>query len=267
MLYIDKSPTDESKWLSVEIECIMPTQRALNQFESDIKTNGLRKFVTSKTDGSLRGSDHDDDCACECHENDDRCDDCANFGVCREFVVTFPRSHENILEVVCLLLNHHGATVNKSCGLHVHFDMRNVARSKVLKYGNSVAKAIPLLKSMLPKSRRDNQFCQTDINEFGNRGSRYSFVNLKSFSKHNTLEIRGHSGTTEATKIINWIKLLELLMNQNTENFVIDTLDKLSEVCNVPENLFYYIESRLKKFNPVLGSVIDHQDQVTDVAA
>jgi len=64
------------------------------------------------------------------------------------------------------------------------------------------------LREFVPASRRGNQYCDFGISI----RDRYKAVNVCAFNKHSTIEIRLHSGTTDYTKIISWIRLLELLL-------------------------------------------------------
>jgi hypothetical protein len=64
------------------------------------------------------------------------------------------------------------------------------------------------LKEFVPESRRNNNdYCALSFSET----NRYRAVNFTAFRKFKTLEIRLHSGTVDYTKIIAWIRLLELL--------------------------------------------------------
>jgi len=121
-----------------------------------------------------------------------------------EVKVLFPRGLlEPRLFRLCKLLDSMQFGVNSSCGLHVHFDQRGKAFDTVLAKAKIVDKWLNALRELLPESRRDNRYARFGISQ----NDRYRAVNVCSFSKHNTLEIRVHSGTCDYQKVIAWIRL------------------------------------------------------------
>jgi hypothetical protein len=156
------------------------------------------------------------------------------------------------LEAFCKLLNEVGAEVNKTCGLHVHLDMRDYERrpATVVK---RLARAIPLLKAMVPSSRVDNQYCRHDVGSESNEGrhdSRYAIINdAVAFDKFGTIEVRLHSGSINFTKINNWIRILYSIAR--TEGSVsAPTLEGFAAHLNWSASLVAYIVTRIRKFNP-----------------
>ena len=99
---------------------------------------------------------------------------------------------------------------NKSCGLHVHFDMRSRTSTEVLKIAKRTDKWIKALAELVPVSRRDQTYCKFGISASGH--DRYRAVNFASFHKYKTLEIRLHSATFDYAKILSWIRLCELIL-------------------------------------------------------
>jgi hypothetical protein len=100
-----------------------------------------------------------------------------------------------------------GHRVNKTCGLHLHLDMRGRSMEDVLKIAKKANKWLFALRTFVPESRRDNTYCKWGIS----RNDRYRAVNVCSFDRHQTLEFRLHSGTTDYTKILSWVRLVELI--------------------------------------------------------
>lgn len=164
-----------------------------------------------------------------------------------------------VIQRVCSVLNSKevDAFVNNSCGMHVHFDVRNRKPEKVF---TNLVRLLPLLKQMVPATRVDTdhamQYCalnNTDVLEKSKhptgRDTRYQAVNPESVGKYKTVEVRIHSGTTSAAKIINWIKTClfavdsEILISQ-VEN--IETLVKRFDVTN---KLKEYIIKRIELFS------------------
>lgn len=132
---------------------------------------------------------------------------------------------ENSLKAVCDSLNAIDAKVNKSTGLHVHFDASSISDAHFVNIFTNYAKLESVIDSFLPISRRDNnnQFCRSFANKSFNHcetkesvirylGSRYFKVNAESYLRHKTIEFRQHSGTTDYVKILNWINFLRKLI-------------------------------------------------------
>lgn len=117
-----------------------------------------------------------------------------------------------------------GATVNRTCGFHVHFDASELTVEDVKTIVRRYADHETEIDAIMPPSRRGtaNFYCNTlagisfarlmnatTINEMASvMGSRYFKVNLMSFQRHGTIEFRQHSGTVNANKIANWVRFL-----------------------------------------------------------
>jgi hypothetical protein len=221
------------EYRSIEFEVIFKNQNSLDAFVKDVRAKGYSKCVTVKNDGSLRADEGDPEA----------------FG--KEVVVMYKSGEEVIVETVCALLKTR-AYINNSCGTHVHFDMRNVDEAKVKQYGRRIARCVPVLKMLLPKSRRTSQYCTTPINELKNVNNRYAFVNLEAYLKYKTIEIRGHSATIKADKILNWIKICEKIMlsSRRSRSETISDPNELIKLYKFDGELAKYIEERYRKFNP-----------------
>lgn len=121
-------------------------------------------------------------------------------------VLCVRRELEHRLFKLCGLLVGH--VVNKSCGLHIHLDCRGKTSDEVWQLARRVDKWLFALRELVPESRRDNRYAK-----FGaSKTDRYRAVNFTAFREHGTLEVRLHSGTVDYTKVISWIRLLELLL-------------------------------------------------------
>ena len=133
--------------------------------------------------------------------------------------------------------------VNKSCGMHIHFDSSDFnqdsgALVRMLKTYYAVE---PVIFAMLPASRRDNPYSQPlrnwlndlkiaqlkedigmnnlevfwyksrsydQVRQYKGRkwdSSRYHGLNLHALFTNGNIEMRYHHGTLNATKITNWI--------------------------------------------------------------
>ena len=132
-------------------------------------------------------------------------------------------------EIVARALDDAGATVNASCGLHVHFDAADLNVDAIKTILRRYAKFENEIDSFMPKSRRGNanRYCHS-LNEHISAvdsansindllrcyGSRYYKINLESISRHGTIEFRQHSGTVNAAKIVNWVRFLAAFIEQ-----------------------------------------------------
>jgi hypothetical protein len=150
-----------------------------------------------------------------------------------------------------------GAKVDKRCGLHVHFDARTMSLKAVKNLFKMWLKFEDVLDTFQPASRRGNAntYCRTNldhgITDAGNhRGQcsrmfgkidacknmdqmkelypcRYRKLNIQSYFRHQTLEVRHHSGTTDPAKITNWVRLMARLF---------DAAESAAAVRNRPED-------------------------------
>lgn len=274
-LYDDKRPPNAElgQWLSVELEVVMPDKGAEVSFVSYVKKMNYSNFVTVKDDGSIKLRR----CECEEHYDEDleeivisHADDCKSdlktaYG--REIIITFKFGDWEFVQNICKKLNEIKVTVNKTCGMHVHFDMRHLENArKVGIVAQRVAKTVPALKGILPASRSDNEYCSKPINrssDSNGRHSRYAFVNVQSYEKHKTLEIRGHSGTTDATKIINWIRLLKIIMDKPNRREVL-TVENMIERFKLDTDLVEYVNIRAAKFSNAKISRAPSDDVASD---
>jgi len=147
---------------------------------------------------------------------------------------------ENGLEqvrIVCAVLIRLRANVNKSCGMHIHFDAANLDlknwKNLILNYANLE----DVIDSMMPIGRRGdaNTYCMTmKIDNLANEldlaqtiegvvgifPNRFRKLNTQAYSRHKTVEFRQHSGTIEAQKIVNWITFLHNLATYSEKHLI-----------------------------------------------
>lgn len=172
----------------------------------------------------------------------------------------------NQLKIVCRVLKQLNAKINKTCGLHIHFDAqdfslthwKNIYKNYVI-FENSI-------DAFMPNSRRgnNNQYCKSmntanNINATLTRihtatslemierrltdRNRYYKLNTQSFWRHKTIEFRQHSGTIEFEKISNWIFFLARMIEFSKTKISEDgTQNGFKQFCN--EELNNYISER-----------------------
>lgn len=246
---------DLGEWLGVEIECIIPKDFFDNECEcgtdeddshshdcpayntksmlsrlTDYMTRQKVRFVSVKGDGSIRPEE-------------------GYFAA--ELTILCKRNDRSNLKRLTELLNHMGARVNKSCGMHVHLDQRDLIGTDGLvnkrafnKRARNLGKALPMLASMVPASRRENSYCRLIVSA----RDRYSAVNLTAFRKYKTIEVRLHSATTDFEKINNWIDLL-LFISRSEKMVPVNTVSQFAMAFDVPERLLIYMDERVAKFS------------------
>lgn len=133
-----------------------------------------------------------------------------------------------------------GINVNRSCGLHVHVDARDMQDVHFKNLCKLVTIHEAHFKRVLPESRHSNGYAQfpsatfpgltvdqicdrinhcdtfaslrrlwanRDDISFGGGSARYRAINLESMARHGTVEFRAHSGTVDADKMIAWASL------------------------------------------------------------
>jgi hypothetical protein len=175
------------------------------------------------------------------------------------------------------------AVVNSSCGLHVHFDSTNLNARQVAHIGIVYSKYQHLLKDMMPPSRQSSRWCKDfsmNVDTLRNidteeelieeyyesmncrpstekyNDARYCGLNLHSRYFHGSLEFRLHSGTLSKTKIVNWIRILNAIIEKGIEiekdSSLVDEFLKYGEydsfVNTIGQELITYHSKRVMKF-------------------
>lgn len=184
-----------------------------------------------------------------------------------ELVSPILRGEEGLKELkkVCNVLKLAKAKINRSCGLHIHFDARNL---QINDWKNIYKNYISLeeeIDSIMPMSRRDstNTYCKSllyriqtkeqafsiidscnTVNEISRKitgNDRYYKINAESFTRHGTVEFRQHSGTIEFDKINNWVKICSALIDKSSNGIT----NCLNDILNT--ELKQYISERKNK--------------------
>lgn len=184
------------------------------------------------------------------------------------------------LEKVYEVLNSCGAKVDKTCGTHVHFDISDFTVKNCKNFLNLYYNYQGIINYLVPQSRRRNEYCKTlrkgtlvNINEDFVTSirqiadvmyTRYMTVNLQSYVKYGTIEIRQHGGTTEFEKMEAWIilmyQLLEVAKQQSKVNLCCrwytvtqKNFNKLLEQTNLNNSCIGdYLTSRFNHFKEVI---------------
>lgn len=239
-IFVPKKPYDKkSKYVGVELEFLCKLDAVkLNKILMD---NNLAGHVYVMRDASLRTDPDKPDYLS--HE------------------VTLIAKQQNAAEViakVCKVLKSPevGGYANNSCGLHVHLDMRS--RNVEICYAN-LYYALPILIAMNPAMRSEGvwaqRYCSPNVSDkFGSggtsdQGSRYSAINCNAYKKHQTLELRLHSGSLNSKKIINWVNLLVNVVERDTKlGYQITNVHDLAPHFGVSQEIIEYVDARICKF-------------------
>lgn len=231
-------PKIKEHYIGVELELIAKVSR--DKLDQEFIKAKLAGNVYIKDDGSIRTEEDND----KPHEVTILCQQ---------------SEYPSIIKRVCAVLNDPvmaNAYVNNSCGMHVHFDIRN--RDAKLVYGNLV-RMLPLLKDMVPAVRTESphgrQYCALNISDdfdnrdTGGRSPRYQAVNPESAMLHKTIEVRLHSGTINAAKIINWIKICLYAVESLKQITVVKNERDMEQQFSITSKLKSYIRKRIDTFN------------------
>lgn len=154
---------------------------------------------------------------------------------------------ENVINKLCDILNNKmHCKVDKTCGLHVHLDMRNRKPSEA--FSNLVTMQ-HFLYGMIPANRKSSEYSvPVKSKEWKISTSHYDGISTNAYSKYKTLEIRMHCGTTNASKIGNWIKFLLCIVNAPVLSFSPEAIEQVVDELKLSNELVYYINGRIAKF-------------------
>lgn len=205
--------------------------------------------------GCMGSDDHEDyECSCECT--------CSGGDGHEIAVIAKAKDMPDVLRRVCKVLQDHDAEVNDTCGLHIHLDARNQDEKRM--FANLV-KAQRLLYSMVPAKRKKSYYCKPNTSlEMNKHHTRYHGINPESFDKYQTIEVRLHSGSVNAEKVIKWIELLrKIAYAKKTKE--INKLSDLTGRIKMSTDLVEYVKDRVTKFAKEHGSYSIDLEQVTPV--
>lgn len=164
------------------------------------------------------------------------------------------------LERVCEVFTILRAKINKSCGLHVHFDAAGMGLAEIKNLMLNYAAYEGQIDSFMPMSRRDNNntYCKslkTEKSKIENAmsilglkaaiGTRYKKINLESIVRHGSVEFRQHSGTTEFEKIKNWVLFLHNLVDYSKTKRVAESEATFESIQKFnQEEIYNYLYNR-----------------------
>lgn len=231
-----KSPQTTDNYLGIEIELAAKENR--ETLCDKIFDAGLGKHITVKDDGSIG--------------------DGGRQGFTSELRKTHPHTHEicilvrqsefeDVIKRLCKVFKEQlNVAVDRTCGLHVHVDMRS---RDVAKAFSNLVLSQQFLYAMLPAQRRSSQYSYpVKGNQWRDLDSRYHGINQQAYRKYKTLELRMHSGTTNDTKIINWIKLLLAIVDAPAVAYAPTSVEAFQTMIGFDATVLNYVKSRIAKF-------------------
>lgn len=150
------------------------------------------------------------------------------------------------LKKCCKALATVGAKVNSSCGLHVHIGARDLTDAAFCNVFVNYMRLEKAIESFLAPSRRDadSRWCKSlrkheiavlyATTKNGMRQAlnydRYHRVNAEAYNRHSTIEFRQHQGTTNFTKISEWVKFLGKLVEYSKNNRLTENIDRIEDI-------------------------------------
>lgn len=154
----------------------------------------------------------------------------------------------NKLKACCDTLNTIGASVNKSCGLHVHIGAQMLTEKEYCNVFVNYMRLETAIDSFLAPSRRSGgagaHWCHSlrhaendiiaattigGIREALNR-NRYHKVNAEAYLRHRTIEFRQHQGSINFTKIKAWVEFLAKLVAYSRTNRLARNIDRIEDI-------------------------------------
>lgn len=145
-----------------------------------------------------------------------------------------------------------GARINRSCGNHVHIDMRGRTAQSMSRTAVKMRDAmVEWAHRLVHRKRAHNSYCS--IHKFG-EDSRYCAINTQCWAEHRTIEVRLGMATLNYHKLRYWTRFLQWMAQPNTR---VATLEDFMQ-SNAPMDLKVYVFQRIMKFNK---SYIDAGDK------
>lgn len=191
-----------------------------------------------------------------------------------ELVSPILQGLEGLVELakVCRALHGCNAKVNKSCGMHIHFDASGFDFETWKRLLKNYADLELEIDSFMPNSRRANNayYCASmrkqnyrakinlareadgiamSLNNLKTAlglSDRYYKVNLQAYWDHKTIEFRQHAGTVSYEKISNWVLFLARLIDFSKANeFESNDPNKLQKF--LTEDIISFYQSRKQR--------------------
>jgi len=172
------------------------------------------------------------------------------------------------LELAVTTLSNAGATVNVTTGIHVHHDMAGLNGSEIAAFVTLWSERQTQIDSLVSRSRRGNgnTYCrnlsdselrsiQNDFNQYGRVHQsidRFRKINVMSYPKYGTVEIRQHQGSLDGVKLRHWVLFGQALITAakthvegNIRVDLNDMLADLQQYAGLTEETANFLTSRV----------------------
>lgn len=249
----------------VNIEGYNHQQRPHWKLITDSSVNG-----TGVSGAACECDPDDDDCECDQYESDED-------GQGLEAVSPILQGSDGYDQVKTMVaaMRAAGGAIDRSCGFHVHHDVRDMNADQVTYLLSFYMDNQKVIDTMLAPSRRTNhhnQWCggHSDHeretvkrlakagNGFNEYYERYRTINVQSFARYGSIEIRQHQGTLNYQKIVNWVKfgqaIVEAAIKHGHEEAPTFTeltpmLEFLVAEGGMPKSVSAFLQARAASYN------------------
>lgn len=139
----------------------------------------------------------------------------------------------NEARTIARALSGAGATVNKQTGYHVHLGADTYGVTGIAQLVINWYSHIEAISKLVAPSRLNNHFCasnftRSDVETWADyirtrgeirnlNGTRYNSLNLDSYARHRTIEVRLHHGTLNGAKITAWAEFCDSLARYSSD--------------------------------------------------
>lgn len=161
-------------------------------------------------------------------------------------------------------LNANGAAVNRSAGTHVHHEARDLGAVGIARVARIYADHQGLLNWLVSESRRGGtQYARPITSEdaayierqarngrVASATGRYKSLNVDSYGRHGTVEVRQHQGTLSFRKVEAWIRLGQGMMDAAADSTRVSEtgLRGLLQALRVDEDASAFLLGRALQF-------------------
>lgn len=167
------------------------------------------------------------------------------------------------LYAACDRLKSAGAVANKTCGVHVHLDMRGRPFREVRGIARRLAAALPFLNTLVPRNRWDSDHARHYCKQGCSFRNRYHAINGMAHRRFQTIEVRLFGGSLNAAKIQHWVEILRYIADKKGR-FIRQPEDFMSDK-KAPQHLKVWAERRRLRLYPVTFTA-DEQIEISEAA-
>lgn len=263
--HLPKTVTSKGKMIGVEIECLIPTRCFSIIGDSDyddVDDYAYCKKLAKLFDAlNLKGVSVTED-GSVCSSNNKQ------FGA--EIKVLFNINNPEVLQKTLNILNMLGSSVNRTCGLHVHVDLRNLPMEKHRKHKmKNLIKLLPVMGSLVPNYRCEGEYSNIYHSSCSEDQDKNSALTLNSRLK--TIEFRLHQGTLDYNRIIAWVNFCHALThNRNIKpssfGYTIEEVLEITKLAKADEKalLKTYSKAMYQKISKRLLDYYEDEDSFND---